>query len=311
MKMKKNAVKLIIISLALVVSLFLVACGAASDNSMEGGKLDAAPPSNSGSGIDLELNGSIPKPDDGEIESEYERKIIKSATIRSETKDFDNAIKLLEELCASNGGYIESSNLYGRSTGYEDGFRSANYVLRIPADKFDDFNSSLGNILNITSSSSNAEEVTAKYYDIQSRIEVLELQKESLQKMYDNYTDYKDIYTLIELQDKLFSVIEEIEAYKTQLRLYDSKVSYSTVTLYISEVIDYTEVEEPTFIERLGKAFTGGLDVFLTICQGLLIAFVAAFPTLLAIGIVAGTIVFVVLKVKKGKKARDKSKDNK
>ena len=62
--MKKNAVKLIIISLALVASLFFVACGAASDNSMEGGKLDAAPPSNSGSGIDLELNGSIPKPDE-------------------------------------------------------------------------------------------------------------------------------------------------------------------------------------------------------------------------------------------------------
>ncbi len=309
--MKKNAVKFIIISLALVVSLFLVACGAASDNSPEGGKLDAAPPSSSGSGINLELNGSISKPDEGDIDSEYERKIIKSATIRSETKDFDNAIKLLEELCANNGGYIESSNLYGRSTGYEDGFRSANYVLRIPADKFDDFNSSLGNILNITSSSSNAEEVTAKYYDIQSRIGVLELQKESLQKMYDNYTDYKDIYTLLELQDKLFSVIEEIEAYETQLRLYDSKVSYSTVTLYISEVIDYTEIEEPTFIEKLGKAFTGGLDVFLTICQGLLIAFVAAFPTLFAVGIVAGIIVFIAVRHKKAKKSRENSVDKK
>ena len=309
--MKKNTVRLIIVSLALLISLLFVACGAASDNSMEGGKLDAAPPSDSGSGIDLELNGSISNPEAGESDVEYQRKIIKNASIRSETKDFDNAIKLLEELCANSGGYIESSNLYGKSAGYEDGFRNANYVLRIPADKFDDFNTSIGNVLNVTSSSSNAEEVTAKYYDIQSRIEVLELQKESLQKMYDNYTDYKDIYTLLELQDKLFSVIEEIESYKTQLRVYDSKVSYSTVTLYVSEVIDYTEVEEPTFIEKLGKAFTGGLDVFLTVCQGLLIAFVAAFPTLLAVGTVAGVIVFVVVKRQKAKKARDKSKDNK
>lgn len=303
--MKNSAIRFIIITLAVLISITLVACGAASENSMSDGKFDEAPPQSNGSGIDLELNGSIPKPDEDEIDSEYERKIIKNADIRTETKDFDNAIKLLEELCANNGGYIESSNLYGRSAGYDDGFRSANYVLRIPADKFDDFNSSLGNILNITSSSSNAEEVTAKYYDIQSRIGVLELQKESLEKMYENYTDYKDIYTLLELQDKLFSVIEEIESYKTQLRLYDSKVSYSTVTLYISEVIDYTKVEEPTFIEKLGKAFNGGLDVFMTICQGFAIAFVAAFPTLLCFGIIAGVVLFIVIKRKKAKKLRD------
>lgn len=265
-----------------------------------------------GSDVNLELGGA----DIDEGEGEYERKIIKVANVSAETKQFDESIKQLEELCQSSGGYIESSSVRGINL-ESDGSASrryANYTIRIPSDKFDDFNTGVRNMLNVVSSSSNVEEITNQYYDIQSRIEVLELQKDSLQQMYDNYTDYKDIDTLLSLQDRLYDVIEEIEAYKTQLRLYDNKVSYSTVHIEINEVVDYTEIEEEkTFFEEIADAFMGGCDVALAIFEGLAIVIAAVTPVLLPLVIIISVpalIVFIVIRSvikKKKRKSANKS----
>ena len=276
--------------LALICIFTLASCDAGDNSAMKDSMSEGINKPGQGGDLELDLNGSTI--DKGE--STTDRKIIKTAYVSAETKDFENALKLVEELCAEAKGYIESSSTRGVSLNNGTNRRSAEYTLRIPAEAFDGFNDSLGGILNIVSSSSNANEVTAQYYDIQSRVEVLELQKESLQKMYDNYTDYSDVNSLISLQDKLFSVIEEIEAYKTQLRLYDSKVSYSTVHLTINEVVIYTEnQDEKTFGDKIADAFNSGWNVFVDMCQGLAIAFVASFPTLAGLGIVACGIIFI------------------
>ena len=140
---------------------------------------------------------------------------------------------------------------------------------------------------------------------------MLELQKESLQKMYDNFTDYKDIDTLLSLQDKLYSVIEEIEAYETQLRLYDNKVSYSTVHIDITEVVDYTEIaEEKTFFEEIGDAFMGGCEFALGVLEIIAIVIAAVTPVLLPLALIFGIVallVFLIIRsaVKKSKKNKN------
>lgn len=298
--------------LALICVFTLASCGASGNSAMKDSMSEEIRNPGQGGDLELDLNGSTV--DKGE--STTDRKIIKTAYVSAETKDFENALKLIEELCAEAKGYIESSSTRGVSLNNGSNHRSAEYTLRIPAEAFDSFNDSLGGILNIVSSSSNANEVTAQYYDIQSRVEVLELQKESLQKMYDNYTDYKDVESLISLQDKLFSIIEEIEAYKTQLRMYDSKVAYSTVHLSISEVVVYTEAStEETFSESLAEAFIGGWNAFVSICQAIAIIFVATFPTLAGLGLVAAIIVFICVfsarRKRKRKAAQQNSSDRK
>ena len=293
--------------MAFICVLALASCSAGGNTAMKESQADRYYPEESGD-LELDLNGSTV----GKDESEIDRKIIKTATVSAETKDFDNALKQIEELCEALGGYVESSSTRGVSLTNGSNRRYAEYTLRIPAEEFDSFNSSVGGILNIVSSSSNADEITSKYYDIQSRIEVLELQRESLQKMYDNYTDYKDINNLIYLQDKLFSVIEEIEAYKTQLRLYDSKVAYSTVKLSVNEVVVYTEAPaEETFTDKLSEAFSGGWEAFISICQTVALIFVATFPTLAGLGLVAAGIVFIcVFSARRKRKRRAEQQKN-
>jgi hypothetical protein len=245
--------------------------------------------------LDIDLENS-----QNNADGEYERKIIKTANISTETKSFDEALTLVEQLCENTGGYIESSTVRGVSLNHGSGYRYASYTIRIPAENFDGFTEGIGGILNVVSSSSNADEVTATYYDIKSRIEVLQMQKSSLQELYQKYTDYGDIGYLIEIQDKLYDVIAEIEAYETQIRLYDDRVSYSTVNLSVSEVVTYTENQnEKTFGDKIADAFSSGWKVFVSICQGIAIAFVAAFPTLAALAIIACAIVFICLAIRK------------
>lgn len=293
---KRIIISLLCLALAFVLVAAFASCEASSDKGYMGESMNSAAPGSNGD-VKLEIGDS--QIDKGE--GEYERKIIKTANVSSETKDFDGAIAKLEALLSEANAYVESSSVRGVGYNVDKHGRSASYTIRVPADKFDALNSGLGNILNITSSSSNADEVTSKYYDIKSRIEVLELQKESLQKMYDNYTDYSDVNSLISLQDKLFSVIEEIEAYETQLRLYDDKISYSTVNLSINEVVDYTENKEnDTFWQKLGTSFSDGFETFLEIMTGIVTVIAFILPELVVLGIVI-TLIIVISKKKKKK----------
>lgn len=293
--------RIIITLLCAIMSFALIFSFASCDAKSESmnGEMDMEP----GIGEDIKLDFNDSQMDDGD--GEYERKIIKTAHINSETKEFDKALEKVEELCKEAKAYIESSSVRGVGYDVDRSGRSASFTIRVPAGNFDSINEGLGNILNITSSSSNADEITSQYYDIQSRIEVLELQKESLQKMYDNYTDYSDVNSLISLQDKLFAVIEEIEAYQTQIRLYDDKVAYSTVNLTINEVVDYTENKENnTFWQKLGASLSDGWQIFLEILTGIITVLAFILPEL----IVVGAILTLILVISKKRKAKVKTK---
>ena len=306
--MKKTILKIFTLSLIAILMLsILIGCAAAGKETANDAYISESAPSKGEGFENTATSGSLPSL----ISGEYERKIIKTANVSAETKEFDSAISYLENLCKIKGAYIESSSVRGRSINSKYSYRYANYTIRIPAENLDSFTNELGGTLNITNSSSNANEVTSTYYDIKSRIEVLELQKASLQEMYDNFTDYKDIDSLLSLQDKLFDVIAEIEAYQTQIKLYDDQVSYSTLYLNISEVIDYTEDPiDDNFFTRLGKAFVGGWETFVDIISGISVGIAYILPELVIGGIILALVLFLTRKKRQAKRAK-KTEENK
>ena len=308
--MKKFKISALCLILTVIVTLSFVSCASNNkadfDNSYVGSAPEMAPEVSdkveSGS-ISVNVGTSL------EGSGEYERKIIKTANISAQTLEFDESLKLVMELCQSLGGYIESSSVSGNGINSRGGSRYASYTIRIPAEKLDSFDGGLGEILKVTSSSSNSNEVTSTYYDIKSRIDVLKMQKESLTKLYEQYTDYGNVNYLIELQDKLYDVIAEIEAYETQIRLYDSKIAYSTVYLNIQEVKEYVEVSE-TFGEEILEAFSDGWDAFVEFCSFIAIAFVTCLPFIITGGVMTTAIILTV-KVNKKRKAAKKQRENK
>ena len=238
------------------------------------------------------------------------RKIIRTVTMSCETKAYDDAVTVIMTALNTHGGYVEASNTTG--TGYDDvknSERRATYTLRVPAEKLDLFLETLRTDegIRILSQNATSSEITATYYDTVSRLETLKAEKASLTAMLEGFTDYKDISNMLKVQERLYDVIEEIEALQTKLNLYDGQVAMSTVHLTLREVIVYTEVVEPdpTFGQRVKEAFVESWTDFGRGWQNFFVWFIEAFPTLLVVvGIHAGIFFIIYGSVKRGQKKR-------
>jgi hypothetical protein len=156
--------------------------------------------------------------------------------------------------------------------------------------------------------------VTGEYYDIQARIRVLESERAAYEEMLKQSMD---IDYLLQVKDRLYNVIEEIESYETRLRVYDSLVSYSTVYLTVDEVVEYTrvKVEEPTWGERLVEAFKESWQDFAKGFQNFTVGFLYAIPTLMVLGVIAVVVVLILRvllrrrAVAKAKRAEEKGRE--
>lgn len=304
--MKKNSIlrMLTLIAALLVILATLMSCDASPAG-------DMAPGSPS---LDSSVGGMEGGSGDGTLaggqNGEYDRKIIRTVTMSCETKGYDDAVTLIMTALQSHGGYVETSNTTG--TGYDDvknSERRATYTLRVPAEKLDAFLETLraDEGIRILSQNATSSEITAAYYDTVSRLETLEAEKTSLTAMLEGFTDYSDINSMLKVQERLYDVIEEIEALQTKLNLYDGQVAMSTVHLTLREVIIYTEVVEPdpTFGQRMKKAFVESWTDFAEGWQDFAVGFVEAFPTLLVVvGIHAGIFFIIYGSIKRGQKKR-------
>lgn len=257
-----------------------------------------------------------PESSNSQASLETERKIIKTVNISAETKEFDKTVENINKMIADIGGYIENSSVNGNSLNYSGSrSRNASFTLRVPADKLDEFTGTVENSVNVTNITSNSKEITEAYYDAKSRLAVLEAQRDSLQKMYDSFDKPSDMSNMLAVQDKLYDVIQEIESYQARINSYDNKVSFSTVQITLSEVLEYTPVDSPkNFGERFVTSFKRGWVDFWSGCQNFAVWFAGAIPSLIIIAGIAVAAVFViraVVKKAKAKKAQRKTeKDN-
>ena len=254
-----------------------------------------------GSGINSNINSGTSKPsvdntNDNETsedqESEFDTKIIKKYNLDTETKTFNVSIDAVENLIETMNGYIESSSVTGRSYNNGQTQRIAKYVIRVPAVDVENFVKNTSSMLNVISSNSTAQNVTAAYYDLQSRYNVLEAEKTALNNML---AQASTVDTMLKIRNQLNDVISEMESIKTQLKVYDSLVSYSTVTLKITEVVEYTpiDVEKPSWGSRFVDAFKESWANFAENFQDFTIWLTYAFPTLLVLGILAALVGYI------------------
>ena len=295
--MKKFTTKLLSILLILIVITTALCSCSKSYDSAEGGM--PAGNKNTAAGTDL-MSPESSNSTSSTVETE--RKIIKTVNINAETKDFDKTVEGINKMTADIGGYIETSSVSGNSYNSSARSRVANFTLRIPADKLDEFTGTVENSVNVTNLTSDSKEITDTYYDAEARLAVLESQREVYQNLLDNAKSTSEI---LSISDKLYDVIAEIESYKARLNTYDKQVAYSTVNVTIREVVEYTPISSPkNFGERFVTAFKNGWIDFWAGCQDFTIWLAASLPTLLLIA----ALIFVAIVVLKKVIAKVKAK---
>ena len=242
-------------------------------------------------GKDSTIDGGANNP------SEYGLKIIYSAYLNLETTQFDESVKQIEDLAKKNNAYFEMTAVSGASSYY----RSANYVVRVPADQLDAFLEEAQTICTVTNLQKYAEDVSESYFDIENRLETAKTKLARLRELLAAATNMQDIITL---ENEISSTQYQIDNLTGTLNHYDSQITYSTVSIDLREVYKINEENAPlTFGQHISKAFREGLTGFGNFLEGLLIFLAGNWIWLL---IVAAVIVVVILLIVRSRRKHRK-----
>ena len=228
-----------------------------------------------------------------------DRKIIRNADIELETQEFDDSVEKLQSIVTELGGYISQANVYVYNSYYE--LHSANYTVRIPADKFDQFIVYRENVGTVSSTNIWTDDVTDSYYDMEARLESLETKRARLLELLGQAETMENI---ISLESELSNTIYEIESITGSLRRLDDRIAYSTINVYINEVRETTEpVALPkTLGERISQQFQTTLSNVADFGENLIVWVIGASPVLLILAVIA-VVVIIVVKRTAGRRA--------
>ena len=233
------------------------------------------------------------------------RKWIITIDMSVETDNLDALMETLDVKIDSLGGYVEDQNIHNGSTYADRRYRNANLTVRIPDENVDKFTDDVAGISNVVSQNLRREDITLKYVSTSSRVTALETEEARLLELLAKAETMED---LLEIEARLTDVRYELENYASQLRLYDNQIDYATIYLYISEVQEYTPVEEPTFLERITKGFRNSLENLAEGSVNLLVWLIVSLPYL-AVFFVVGAVVFIIVKRIRKVKAKKQTVD--
>lgn len=225
-------------------------------------------------------------------------KIIKTVELHAETKEYTAYINAIKADVTSFGGYVETSSTdLGGGSKYN---RNAELVVRIPADRLDEFLAKAGETGNITSITEKQQNVTLEYVDMESRISAFKTERDTLTKLLAEAASLENV---LAIQERLSEVNYEIENYTAQLRVLENRVSYSTVTMHIWEVERVTE-EEPSLGTQIKNRFLDNLEELGDVLRNLVIDVVGGIPVILPVAAIAVVAIIILRKIWKKRKAK-------
>jgi hypothetical protein len=230
------------------------------------------------------------------------RKWIITMHISAETEDMDETMEVLNREIGTLGGYVEDQNIYNGSAYSSRRYRNANLTVRIPAESVDLFTEQVSGIANVVSQEKNLEDITLNYVSTESRMTALKTEEARLLELMEKAETMSD---LLEIEARLTDVRYELESVTSRLRTYDNQINYATIYLNISEVQEYTPVEDPTLWQRISGGFKDSLKDLSDSLQDLLVFLVIAFPFLLVYGGIA-VVIFLIIRKFRRKHPRQK-----
>ena len=249
----------------------------------------------SGSG-DLKGNASAPQEAPAPVPSTAEEanygghKIIKTASMGLETREFESDLNYIKQKVVDMGGYIASSYVTGRKPeNYGDPGRYANLSLRIPQQRMEAFLAEARGVATVTYENSGGEDITSAYFDTESRLKIYETQRDRIMALLEKAETMEDIITL---ETELSRLTYEIENLTTQLKRWDDLVDFATVNIDINEIPPAMAVASDDSVgTRITEGFNSTLSGMIVFFESLFVFIIAASPALVLIAL----IVFIIL----------------
>jgi hypothetical protein len=208
-----------------------------------------------------------------------QRKIIYTATLDLIVESFAEVPVGIDRLVRQFDAFVANSTI-DTASGRP---RSGTWTVRVPVARYDEFLAAAGSLGELQRRTESSREVTAEYYDLDTRIRNKLREEERLREHLASNTG--TLEEVLAVEKELSRVRTEVEQLQGQLRVLQDLTALSTVTLSLREIQGYVPVESPTFATRLGRAWTQSLEGLLTAGQLTVIAAVALAPWLLVMAV--------------------------
>lgn len=201
-----------------------------------------------------------------------QKKIIYTAEIDLAVIDFRTAVRALETLVTSEGGYMANAETQGTPGNPQFG----RWKARVPVDRFEGFLQAVEKLGELQKSTKHGDDVSEEYYDLEARIKNKKVEEARLLKHLEEST--AKLKDTLEVERELSRVREEIERQEGRIRLLANLSAMTTVTITMRALTDYTPPTEPTFSATISRTFRDSFGHLVDFGKAVVIAGVAITP---------------------------------
>jgi ribosomal protein S6 len=240
------------------------------------------------------------------------RKIVYVADVTMQTKEFDAGVGKVGQMVIGSGGFIQSSVVRGHNI--LDYYRQGRYAymtVRVPSARLEEFLAGLESDFNILETRISSDDITMHYFDTRARLNSLQIRQARILELLERAEEVTD---LLELEKEHARVIYEIETLTSSLNRMDDSVDFSTINIHVEEVVEYerTPPVTATFGEQLSNAYRSAIRNFSNFWRNFALGFVGNFIAIIFwLLVIAAITIFTVRYIKRHKKARAKTENDK
>ena len=207
----------------------------------------------------------LPNPD-------WDKKIIKTASLNFEIKDYNRYNTALREKVNLLGGYVAQEEQTQLDYKIENIL-----IIKIPVDQFDNaVNQLSANIEKLNEKKITSQDVTSEVVDTKSR---LEAKKQVRLRYLDLLKQAKNMEEVLNVQSEINGIQEEIESAAGRINYLQHSSALSTINLTFYQVINATakDSEKSSYSKKISDAFSVGWKWL----GELFVVFVSIWPLLL------------------------------
>lgn len=284
-----------VVALALSVSLVLLT-GCSADRLAGGSASDSLPPNFGGpadqdasTGDESVAGGGLPEnaPPDGAPEdgpaggATLTEQIVRTGDLTVDVDDITSAANRVTAVVDAAGGNIGSDQRYGDAA---DG--SADLVLRVPPDRFDDLLEAISDLGEEQSRSVSAQDVSRVVADVDARVKSLQNSVDRLLALAAQAVSVSDLITI---ESELSARQSELESLQAQQRALTDQLSLATLSVRLTASSD-PESDDTGFLAGLADGWNALLDAG----GGLISVIGLLLPWLILLAVIAVPLWFLV-----------------
>ncbi|MFO0906412.1 MAG: DUF4349 domain-containing protein [Pirellulales bacterium] len=215
------------------------------------------------------------------------RRVIRRGELSLEVEDFDPLPKRIEDAVHAQGGFVFSSNISGgkAAAALEDSrglpSRNGTWTLRVPTERFAALLADLRKLGDVRSTKTSADDVTADYADLESRIRNKQREEERLLKLLADATGRLE--EVLTIERELTRVRGEIETAQGRAAMLKDLTDLATLVVTVVEAQPSPPPLPPplTYFEKLAQVWSTSWERLALFLQGASFILVAVVPWLL------------------------------